>query len=63
VDVTLDDPVSHRGLLFGFGLSVTSDALEMVPIGGELTLIEAVGRARAWLSVVLSLVAGRGCLA
>jgi hypothetical protein len=27
--------------------SVTSDAVEKVPTGGELTLIEAVGRARA----------------
>jgi hypothetical protein len=27
--------------------SVTSDAVEMVPTGGELTLIEAVGRVRA----------------
>jgi len=35
------------GLLFGFGSSVTSDAKEMVPTGGELTLFEAVGRARA----------------
>jgi hypothetical protein len=26
-------------------VSVTSDAVEMVPTGGELTLIEAVGRA------------------
>jgi hypothetical protein len=34
-------------LLFSFLLSVTSDAVEMVPAGGELTLIEAVGRARA----------------
>jgi hypothetical protein len=34
-------------LLFRFGLSVTSDVEEMVPTGGELTLIEAVGRARA----------------
>jgi hypothetical protein len=34
-------------LLFRFGLSVTSDAVEKVPTGGELTLIEAVGRARA----------------
>jgi hypothetical protein len=34
-------------LLFGFGSSVTSDAVEMVPTGGELTLFEAVGRARA----------------
>jgi hypothetical protein len=34
-------------LLFRFGLSVTSDALGMVPTGGELTLFEAVGRARA----------------
>jgi hypothetical protein len=25
--------LSHRGLLFRFGLSVTSDALEMVPTG------------------------------
>jgi hypothetical protein len=30
-------------LLFGFGLSVSSDAEEMVPAGGELTLFEAVG--------------------
>jgi hypothetical protein len=28
-------------------LSVTSDAEGMVPTGGELTLFEAVGRARA----------------
>jgi hypothetical protein len=28
-------------------LSVTSDAVEMVPTGGELTLFEAVGRTRA----------------
>jgi hypothetical protein len=34
-------------LLFGFGSSVTSDAVEKVPTGGELTLFEAVGRARA----------------
>jgi hypothetical protein len=32
-----------RGLLFGFASSVTSDAVEMVPTGGELTLFEAVG--------------------
>jgi hypothetical protein len=32
-----------RGLLFRFGLSVSSDAEEMVPAGGELTLFEAVG--------------------
>ena len=32
------------GLLFRLGLSVTSDALEMVPAGGgELTLFQAVG--------------------
>jgi hypothetical protein len=31
-------------LLFGFGVSVTSDAEEKVPTGGELTLFEAVGR-------------------
>ena len=36
-----------RGLLFGWGLSVASDAEEKVPTGGELTLFEAVGRARA----------------
>ena len=36
--------VSHRGLLFGLGSSVTSDAMEMVLTGGELTLFEAVGR-------------------
>jgi hypothetical protein len=36
-----------RGLLFGFVGSVTSDAAEKVPTGGELTLFEAVGRARA----------------
>jgi hypothetical protein len=30
------------GLLFRFGSSVTSDAVEMVPTGGELTF-EAVG--------------------
>jgi hypothetical protein len=29
------------------GVSVTSGAAEKVPIGGELTLIEAVGRVRA----------------
>jgi hypothetical protein len=46
-------PVERTGcavalsLLFRFGLSVTSDAVEKVPTGGELTLIEAVGRARA----------------
>jgi len=34
-------------LLFGFRLSVTSDAVEKVATGGELALIEAVGRARA----------------
>ena len=33
-----------QGLLFGFGLSVTSDAEERVPTGGELTLFQAVGR-------------------
>jgi hypothetical protein len=32
------------GLLFGFGVSVTSDAKERVPSGGELALFEAVGR-------------------
>jgi hypothetical protein len=31
-------------LLFGFGRSVTSDEVGMVPTGGELTLFEAVGR-------------------
>jgi hypothetical protein len=39
--------VLFGGLLFGFGPSVTSDAVEKVPTGGELTLFEAVGRARA----------------
>jgi hypothetical protein len=39
--------LSLRGLLFGFLSSVTSDAKERVPTGGELTLFEAVGRARA----------------
>jgi hypothetical protein len=34
-------------LLFSFLVSVTSDVEEIVPTGGELTLIEAVGRARA----------------
>jgi hypothetical protein len=34
-------------LLFGFVSSVTSDAEVKVPTGGELTLFEAVGRARA----------------
>jgi hypothetical protein len=34
------------GLLFRFGLSVSSDAEVMVPTGGELTLFEAVGWAR-----------------
>jgi hypothetical protein len=29
-------------LLFRFGLSVTSDGEEIVPVGGELTLFEAV---------------------
>ncbi len=32
------------GLLFRFRSSVTSDAEEKVPTGGELTLFEAVGR-------------------
>jgi hypothetical protein len=36
-----------RGLLFRLGVSVMSDAVAMVPTGGELTLFEAVGRARA----------------
>jgi hypothetical protein len=31
-------------LLFRFAVSVTSDAEEKVPTGGELTLFEAVGR-------------------
>jgi len=31
-------------LLFGFAASVTSEAEEKVPTGGELTLFEAVGR-------------------
>ena len=30
------------GLLFRFGVSVMSDAVEMVATGGELTLVEAV---------------------
>jgi hypothetical protein len=50
-------------LLFGSVVSVTSDALGMVPTGGELTLFEAVGRLRPDFRAVLSLVAGRGCLA
>jgi hypothetical protein len=33
----------HRGLLFGFVVSVTSDVEAMVPTGGELTRFEAVG--------------------
>src|SRR5215204_5856143 len=37
--------LSPCDLLFSFLVSVTSDALEMVPTGGELTLFEAVGRA------------------
>src|SRR5215217_2401193 len=32
-------------LAVSIGLSVASDAVEKVPTGGELTLIEAVGRA------------------
>jgi hypothetical protein len=39
--------LSHRGLPFRFASSVTSDVEERVPADGELTLIEAVGRARA----------------
>jgi hypothetical protein len=35
--------LSLRGLLFGFGRSVASDAVEKVPTGGELTRFEAVG--------------------
>jgi hypothetical protein len=34
-------------LLFSLVVSVTSGKERMVPTGGELTLIEAVGRARA----------------
>jgi hypothetical protein len=34
-------------LLFEFAPSVTSDPGMKVPTGGELTLFEAVGRARA----------------
>jgi hypothetical protein len=34
-------------LLFRLGVSVTSDALEMSRPGGELTLVEAVGRLEA----------------
>jgi hypothetical protein len=34
-------------LLFSLLASVTSDVEGMVPTGGELTLFEAVGRARA----------------
>jgi hypothetical protein len=30
-------------LLFGFGRSMASDAVEMVPTGGQLTGFEAVG--------------------
>jgi hypothetical protein len=44
------------------GESVTSDAEEKVPTGGELTLFEAVGRS-ACLPFAMSLVAGRGCSA
>jgi hypothetical protein len=40
--------------------SVTSDAEEKVPTGGELTLFEAVDRG-GLTSFVVSLVAGRGC--
>ena len=36
-------PLLLRGLLFGFGPSVASDAEEKVPTGGELTVFEAVG--------------------
>ena len=35
------------GLLFGLGLSATSDAKGMVPTGGELTLFQAVRPLRA----------------
>jgi hypothetical protein len=38
------------GLLLGFGVSVMSDAEEIVPTGGELTLFEAVGRGGLTLS-------------
>jgi hypothetical protein len=40
-------PLLLRGLLFSFLPSVTSDTTERVPTGGELTLFEAVGQARA----------------
>jgi hypothetical protein len=40
------------------GSSVTSDAVEMVPTGGELALVEAVDRG-GLTSFVVSLVAGR----
>jgi hypothetical protein len=55
-------PLPLRGLLFRLGESVTSDAEEKVPTGGELTLFEAVGRS-ACLPFAMSLVAGRGCSA
>jgi len=37
----------HRGLLFWFGASATSDAEKKVLTGGELTVIEAVDP-RVW---------------
>jgi hypothetical protein len=54
---------SLGGLLLEFASSVTSDALGMVPTGGELTLFEAVGQICGLTCSCLSLVAGRGCLA
>jgi len=39
--------LSHRGLLFWFGASATSDAEKKVLTGGELTVIEAVDP-RVW---------------
>jgi hypothetical protein len=48
-------------LLFGFGMSVTSDAEAMVPTGGELTLFEAVGVGGLTSLCFVALVAGRGC--
>jgi hypothetical protein len=42
--MTVPAALPLRGLLFRFRWSVTSDAGEMVPTGGELTLFEAVDR-------------------
>jgi hypothetical protein len=48
-------------LLFGFLVSVMSDAVEKVPTGGELTLFEVVGPVGLAVLAAVSLVAGRGC--